>query len=187
MILQFYVWFFHTLPLQRYLTPLPNLIRLLMLIVIESSWNVFPATPTSSGQRLLQLLHSCNGSMIRALSHHVRVRPCCWSDIACDSRVRSYSFARASHRLSPDAPAWSARVEATSYMAIDRTHCSCKESAIKCAPRFSWLRICFLVNLPTVARLLSKNLKSRHSSIAQEFSACSQGRDHELASKVCAY
>jgi len=48
--LQFYVWYYHTLPLLLYLAPLPNALRLLLLVLIEYSWNVFPATATSSGQ-----------------------------------------------------------------------------------------------------------------------------------------
>ena len=45
---QFYVWYYHTLPLLLYLAPLPNWVRLLALALIEYSWNVFPATPASS-------------------------------------------------------------------------------------------------------------------------------------------
>jgi hypothetical protein len=47
---QFYVWYFHSLPLLLWLTPIPTSIRLLLLLLIEYSWNVFPATPNSSGQ-----------------------------------------------------------------------------------------------------------------------------------------
>jgi alpha-1,3-mannosyltransferase len=46
---QFYVWYYHTLPLLLWLTPLPTVLRLSLLAAIEYAWNVFPATAQSSG------------------------------------------------------------------------------------------------------------------------------------------
>ena len=59
---QFYVWYFHTLPWLLYVTPLPNGVRLGLLVAIEYCWNVFPATPISSG-----LLALCHGVLLIAL------------------------------------------------------------------------------------------------------------------------
>lgn len=59
---QFYVWYFHTLPFLLYVSPLPNSLRLLVLAVIEYAWNVFPATAISSG-----LLIACHVTLLGAL------------------------------------------------------------------------------------------------------------------------
>ena len=46
---QFYSWYYHTLPMLLWLTNMrPWLGRLLVLGMIEYSFNVFPATPQSS-------------------------------------------------------------------------------------------------------------------------------------------
>ncbi|KAG0038916.1 dolichyl-P-Man:Man(5)GlcNAc(2)-PP-dolichol alpha-1,3-mannosyltransferase [Podila clonocystis] len=45
---QFYAWYSMTLPYLLWQTRLPVVVRVLLLAVIEWSWNVFPATPTSS-------------------------------------------------------------------------------------------------------------------------------------------
>jgi len=52
---QFYSWYFHSLPLLLLCTKLPALIMVVMLVSIEYSFNVFPATPLSSG--ILQCSH----------------------------------------------------------------------------------------------------------------------------------
>ncbi|KAI8360646.1 glycosyltransferase [Mortierella sp. GBAus27b] len=46
---QFYAWYYMTLPYLLWQTPWPRLIRILLLGAIEWSWNVYPATPNSSG------------------------------------------------------------------------------------------------------------------------------------------
>ncbi|KAF8952326.1 dolichyl-P-Man:Man(5)GlcNAc(2)-PP-dolichol alpha-1,3-mannosyltransferase [Podila verticillata] len=45
---QFYAWYSMTLPYLLWQTRLPVMVRVLLLAVIEWSWNVFPATPASS-------------------------------------------------------------------------------------------------------------------------------------------
>uniref|UniRef100_A0A2P2I132 dolichyl-P-Man:Man5GlcNAc2-PP-dolichol alpha-1,3-mannosyltransferase n=1 Tax=Hirondellea gigas TaxID=1518452 RepID=A0A2P2I132_9CRUS len=52
---QFYVWYYHTLPYLAWSTPLPTLYKLLMLGLIELSWNTYPATWWSSA--ILQAVH----------------------------------------------------------------------------------------------------------------------------------
>jgi alpha-1,3-mannosyltransferase len=53
---QFYSWYFHALPLLLWISPTyPIGVRLLLLGMIEYSFNVFPATPVSSV--VLQLAH----------------------------------------------------------------------------------------------------------------------------------
>ncbi|KAG0297658.1 hypothetical protein BGZ98_000527 [Dissophora globulifera] len=46
---QFYAWYFLTLPYLLWQTCLPIVVRVVLLCAIEWSWNVFPATPQSSG------------------------------------------------------------------------------------------------------------------------------------------
>lgn len=50
---QFYVWYYHSLPLLLWIASerLPVVARLLLLACVEYSWNVFPATAQSSGQK----------------------------------------------------------------------------------------------------------------------------------------
>ncbi|KAG8581743.1 hypothetical protein GDO81_007786 [Engystomops pustulosus] len=55
---QFYVWYFHTLPYLLWCTDtsvLPGLAKILILGLIELSWNTFPSTSMSSGA-----LHLCH-------------------------------------------------------------------------------------------------------------------------------
>lgn len=52
---QFYSWYFHTLPLLAFSTPLPLVVKLACLAAIEVAFNVFPATAWSSA--LLQVKH----------------------------------------------------------------------------------------------------------------------------------
>ncbi|KAK3103909.1 hypothetical protein FSP39_022843, partial [Pinctada imbricata] len=52
---QFYVWYFHTLHYLLWSTTLPSVIKILLLGVIELSWNTYPSTVTSSS-----LLHVCH-------------------------------------------------------------------------------------------------------------------------------
>jgi alpha-1,3-mannosyltransferase len=53
---QFYVWYFHSVPfLLLVQAKYPLIIRLALLMAIEVSFNVFPATPMSSA--VLQMAH----------------------------------------------------------------------------------------------------------------------------------
>jgi len=52
---QFYVWYFHTLPFLLWKTKLPAVVRIIILIIIEISWNTYPSTALSSS--LLVLCH----------------------------------------------------------------------------------------------------------------------------------
>ncbi|XP_072496558.1 dol-P-Man:Man(5)GlcNAc(2)-PP-Dol alpha-1,3-mannosyltransferase isoform X2 [Notamacropus eugenii] len=62
---QFYVWYFHTLPYLLWATPsrwLTHLLRLLVLGLIELSWNTYPSTPCSS-----MALHLCHAVILLQL------------------------------------------------------------------------------------------------------------------------
>nr|XP_054768759.1 dol-P-Man:Man(5)GlcNAc(2)-PP-Dol alpha-1,3-mannosyltransferase-like isoform X2 [Lytechinus pictus]XP_054768760.1 dol-P-Man:Man(5)GlcNAc(2)-PP-Dol alpha-1,3-mannosyltransferase-like isoform X3 [Lytechinus pictus] len=59
---QFYVWYFHTLPYLLWSTDYPDMIRLLILGVIELCWNTYPSTPLSSGA-----LHCCHMAILIGL------------------------------------------------------------------------------------------------------------------------
>ncbi|XP_062832923.1 dol-P-Man:Man(5)GlcNAc(2)-PP-Dol alpha-1,3-mannosyltransferase isoform X1 [Anolis carolinensis] len=62
---QFYVWYFHTLPYLLWCTPpktLPQLLRVLILGLIELSWNTYPSTVYSSAA-----LHVCHGIILLQL------------------------------------------------------------------------------------------------------------------------
>ncbi|KAK0061469.1 dol-P-Man:Man(5)GlcNAc(2)-PP-Dol alpha-1 3-mannosyltransferase [Biomphalaria pfeifferi] len=50
---QFYVWYFHSLHYLVWCTPYPNVLRILLLGVIEFCWNTYPSTVLSSS-----LLHA---------------------------------------------------------------------------------------------------------------------------------
>ncbi|KAI0093547.1 glycosyltransferase family 58 protein [Irpex rosettiformis] len=50
---QFYSWYAHQLPFLAWRTKYPIPVKLLLLLGIEYSWNVFPSTPISSGVLLL--------------------------------------------------------------------------------------------------------------------------------------
>ncbi|KAE8603431.1 hypothetical protein XENTR_v10014338 [Xenopus tropicalis] len=59
---QFYVWYFHSLPYLLWCTGtriLPGLAKILILGLIELSWNTFPSTALSSGT-----LHLCHGAIL---------------------------------------------------------------------------------------------------------------------------
>ncbi|XP_075058531.1 dol-P-Man:Man(5)GlcNAc(2)-PP-Dol alpha-1,3-mannosyltransferase [Mixophyes fleayi] len=59
---QFYVWYFHTLPYLLWCTDnsaLPGLAKILILGLIELSWNTFPSTAISSCA-----LHLCHGAIL---------------------------------------------------------------------------------------------------------------------------
>ncbi|XP_077343853.1 dol-P-Man:Man(5)GlcNAc(2)-PP-Dol alpha-1,3-mannosyltransferase [Lithobates pipiens] len=59
---QFYVWYFHTLPYLLWCTntsAFPGLAKILILGLIELSWNTFPSTSMSSGA-----LHICHGAIL---------------------------------------------------------------------------------------------------------------------------
>ncbi|GAB1300116.1 Dol-P-Man:Man(5)GlcNAc(2)-PP-Dol alpha-1,3-mannosyltransferase [Apodemus speciosus] len=62
---QFYVWYFHTLPYLLWAMParwLTHLLRLLVLGLIELSWNTYPSTPFSSAA-----LHLCHAVILLQL------------------------------------------------------------------------------------------------------------------------
>ncbi|XP_053566313.1 dol-P-Man:Man(5)GlcNAc(2)-PP-Dol alpha-1,3-mannosyltransferase [Bombina bombina] len=62
---QFYVWYFHSLPYLLWCTDtsaLPGLAKILILGLIELSWNTFPSTSFSSGA-----LHLCHGAILLQL------------------------------------------------------------------------------------------------------------------------
>lgn len=68
---QFYVWYFHSLHLLLWCTSLPVVVRVLLLGLIELSWNTFPSTVVSSS-----LLHVCHAAFLWALwaSPYFRVK-----------------------------------------------------------------------------------------------------------------
>ncbi|KAK3581345.1 hypothetical protein CHS0354_016189 [Potamilus streckersoni] len=59
---QFYVWYFHTLHYLLWSTSLNNLLRILILGIMELSWNTYPSTVFSSSA-----LHVCHFSLLLAL------------------------------------------------------------------------------------------------------------------------
>ncbi|XP_077998646.1 dol-P-Man:Man(5)GlcNAc(2)-PP-Dol alpha-1,3-mannosyltransferase-like [Glandiceps talaboti] len=59
---QFYVWYFHTLHYLLWSTSLPNVLRILILGVIELCWNTYPSTDYSSGA-----LHVCHFAILLGL------------------------------------------------------------------------------------------------------------------------
>jgi len=59
---QFYVWYFHTLPLLLWQVKVPSVVRLLILGLIELSWNTYPSTNLSSA-----MLHVCHGLILFGL------------------------------------------------------------------------------------------------------------------------
>jgi ALG3 protein len=53
---QFYVWYFHSLPYLLFLcTEMPTALRLVLLLVVEVVWNIFPSAALPS--LVLQLCH----------------------------------------------------------------------------------------------------------------------------------
>ncbi|EOD10317.1 alpha-1,3-mannosyltransferase ALG3 isoform c [Emiliania huxleyi CCMP1516] len=52
---QFYLYYFHSLPVLLWMTPFPPALRLALWIGIEGAYNVYP--PTASSSTLLQLCH----------------------------------------------------------------------------------------------------------------------------------
>lgn len=64
---QFYSWYFHSLPLLLLCTKLPHLMMITTMGSIEYSFNVFPATPLSSG--VLQ----CSHLIILVMSYYADV------------------------------------------------------------------------------------------------------------------
>ncbi|XP_013926083.1 PREDICTED: dol-P-Man:Man(5)GlcNAc(2)-PP-Dol alpha-1,3-mannosyltransferase [Thamnophis sirtalis] len=62
---QFYVWYFHTLPYLLWCTPpkkLGHLLKVLLLGLVELSWNTYPSTVYSSAS-----LHVCHGIILLQL------------------------------------------------------------------------------------------------------------------------
>jgi len=54
---QFYSWYFHAIPLLLWVSPsYPIAVRIVLWIMVEYAFNVFPATPTSSV--ILQVAHA---------------------------------------------------------------------------------------------------------------------------------
>jgi len=52
---QFYLYYFHSLPVLLWMTPFPPALRLALWIGIEGAYNVYP--PTAASSTLLQLCH----------------------------------------------------------------------------------------------------------------------------------
>ncbi|XP_076472390.1 dol-P-Man:Man(5)GlcNAc(2)-PP-Dol alpha-1,3-mannosyltransferase-like [Babylonia areolata] len=69
---QFYVWYFHSLHLLLWCTSLPVVSRVLILGLLELSWNTYPSTVSSSS-----VLHVCHGVLLMALwsSPHFSLSP----------------------------------------------------------------------------------------------------------------
>jgi alpha-1,3-mannosyltransferase len=42
---QFYVWYYHSLPLLLWATAMPTLARVAVLAALEIAWNTYPSTP----------------------------------------------------------------------------------------------------------------------------------------------
>lgn len=59
---QFYVWYFHTLPLLVWSSPLPAALKVLVLVLVEVCWNTYPSTVTSS-----LVLHAAHAVLLCAL------------------------------------------------------------------------------------------------------------------------
>lgn len=59
---QFYSWYYHTLPFLLWQTDLPVVLRLVVLAAVEFSFNVFPASPTSSA--VLQVKKRCRAASL---------------------------------------------------------------------------------------------------------------------------
>ncbi|GFO42575.1 Dol-p-man:man(5)glcnac(2)-pp-dol alpha-1,3-mannosyltransferase [Plakobranchus ocellatus] len=59
---QFYVWYFHSLHYLVWCCPYPAVVRILLLGVLELSWNTYPSTVTSSA-----LLHTCHAVILLGL------------------------------------------------------------------------------------------------------------------------
>lgn len=73
---QFYSWYFFSLPyLLWHTTVLPNVVRVLLLVGIEVSFNVYPATAWSS-----LLLQTCHAVILAALYFSPVPAAVCWGD-----------------------------------------------------------------------------------------------------------
>ncbi|KAK6176852.1 hypothetical protein SNE40_015073 [Patella caerulea] len=59
---QFYIWYFHGLHYLLWATPIPTVLKVLILGVIELSWNTYPSTILSSS-----LLHGCHAILLLGL------------------------------------------------------------------------------------------------------------------------
>jgi len=63
---QFYVWYYHTLHYLAWTTPYKAPLRLLLLGLLEMSWNTYPSTELSSG-----LLHCCHAVLLGGLIYNM--------------------------------------------------------------------------------------------------------------------
>lgn len=59
---QFYSWYFHTIPFLLWQTNFPVAVRLAVLCGVEIGFNVFPATPVSSGMLQVSRFEHALGS-----------------------------------------------------------------------------------------------------------------------------
>ena len=59
---QFYVWYFHTIPFLLWSIKMPSVVRLLLLGLIELSWNTYPSTAFSS-----VMMHTCHSLILCGL------------------------------------------------------------------------------------------------------------------------
>eukprot|EP00049_Salpingoeca_infusionum_P004181 m.75463 g.75463 ORF g.75463 m.75463 type:complete len:405 (+) comp12452_c1_seq1:95-1309(+) len=45
---QFYVWYYHSIPLLLWFSPLPHILKFAVLLLLEFAWNTYPSTDISS-------------------------------------------------------------------------------------------------------------------------------------------
>lgn len=69
LVVQFYSWYYHTLPFLLWQTNLSVVVRLALLVGVEFGFNIFPSTPVSSAA--LQV-----GRLKIAWQSHVYKEPC---------------------------------------------------------------------------------------------------------------
>lgn len=63
---QFYVWYFHSLPYLIWFTDYTNLLRFLLMGLIELAWNTYPSTVWSS-----LLLHGCHVALLFGIARNL--------------------------------------------------------------------------------------------------------------------
>lgn len=68
---QFYVWYYHSLPYLIWFTDYTNILRFLLMGLIELSWNTYPSTVWSS-----LLLHLCHIVLLVGIARNLYRSPC---------------------------------------------------------------------------------------------------------------
>ncbi|MCL7050702.1 hypothetical protein MKW94_002087 [Papaver nudicaule] len=71
---QFYSWYFYTLPYLLWRTPFPTLLRLLLFVVVEVCWNIFPSNIYSSSLLFCTHLVILWGLWIAPSEHPCQIR-----------------------------------------------------------------------------------------------------------------